>query len=190
MTDNECAVIGTVANMKKIKASNGWLEKFKFRHNITKVAMVDEKGSCDHEAAEEYVSDLRRHLIECGYLPQQVMEMLINIDECGLQWKSLPKRTYAVRGKPIKAKKLMKDRVTILVGAAMDGYKFKPLVIGKSQNPRCFKNVGKDNLPVIYFANPSASIGTDILNDWFYNYFIPEMKSRYGNRKVILFYLY
>ena len=69
--------------------------------------MVGEKGSCDYEAAEEYVSDLRRHLIECGYLPQQVMEMLINIDECGLQWKSLPKRTYAVRGKPIKAKKLM-----------------------------------------------------------------------------------
>ena len=55
--------------------------------------MVGEKGSCDYEAAEDYVRDLRRHLIECGYLPQQVMEMLINIDECGLQWMSLPKRT-------------------------------------------------------------------------------------------------
>ena len=148
--DNEHAVIGTVANMKKFKASNGWLEKFKFRHNITNVAMVGEKGSCDYEAAEEYVRDLRRHLIECGYLPQQVMEMLINIDECGLQWKSLPKRTYALRGKPIKAKKLLKDRVTILVGAAMDGHKFKPLVIGKSLNPRCLKNVDRSTLPVHY----------------------------------------
>ena len=80
----------------------------------------------------------------------------------------------------------MKDRVTILVGASMDGYKFKPLVIGKSQNPRCFKNVGKDNLPVIYFANPSAWMTTDILNEWFYNYFIPEVKAHYGNRKIIL----
>ena len=68
--DNERAVIGTVSNMKKFKASNGWLEKFKLRHNITNVAMVGEKGSCDYEAGEEYVSDLRRHLIDSDYLPQ------------------------------------------------------------------------------------------------------------------------
>ena len=48
--DNERAVIGTVAN--------GWVEKFKVRHNITNVAMVGEKGSFDYEAAEDYVRDL------------------------------------------------------------------------------------------------------------------------------------
>ena len=85
--------------------------------------MVGEKGSCDYDAAEMYVRDFRRHLIECGILPQEVIEIVINIDECGLQWKSLPKRTYAVRGRPVKAKKLLKDRVTILVGASMDGFK-------------------------------------------------------------------
>ena len=53
--------------------------------------MVGEKGSCYYAGAEKYVSDLRKHLIECNYLPKQVMQMLINIDECGLQWKSLPK---------------------------------------------------------------------------------------------------
>ena len=27
---------------------------------------------------------------------------------------------------------------------------------------------------------------TDIMNDWFYNYFLPEVKAHYGNRKIIL----
>ena len=72
----------------------------------------------------------------------------------------------------------------------MDGYKFEPVVIGKAQNPRCFKDVAKEDLPVIYFANPSAWVMSEIMNDWIYKYFVSEMKIRYGNRKVILFYLY
>ena len=72
----------------------------------------------------------------------------------------------------------------------MDGYKFKPVVIGKAQNPRCCKNVNKEHLPVIYFANATAWVTKEIMNEWFYSYFVPEMKIRYGNRKVILFYLY
>ena len=82
---NERAVRGTVDNIAKFVASNGWLDKFKKRHNIANVAMVGEKGSSDYAAAEKYVSDLRKHLIECNYLPQDVMEILINIDEYGLQ---------------------------------------------------------------------------------------------------------
>ena len=113
------------------------------------------------------------------------MEILINIDECGLQWKSLPKRTYAL-SKPIKAKKLLKDRVTILVGAAMDGHKFKPLVIGKYLNPRCLKNVDRSTLPVHYYANNSAWMDRDIMKHWFYNHFLPEVRQRYGTRKIIL----
>ena len=173
-------------NIAKFVASNGWLQKFKRRHNIAHVAMVGEKGSSDYAAAEKYVSDLRKHLIECNYLPQEVMEILINIDECGLQWKSLPKKTYAVRGKPVKAKKLVKDRVTILVGAAMDGHKFKPLVIGKSLNPRCLKNVDRSTLPVHYYANKSAWMDRDIMKDWFYNHFLQEVRLRYGTRQIIL----
>jgi hypothetical protein len=36
------------------------------------------------------------------------------------------------------------------------GEKFKPWVIGKSENPRCFKNVNKAKLPVKYRANKKA----------------------------------
>ena len=67
--------------------------------------MCGEKGSADYEGAAKYISDLRAQLIGLQLLPEQVMEILINIDECGLQWKSLPKRTYAIGGNPSKPKK-------------------------------------------------------------------------------------
>ena len=73
------------------------------------LSCVVKKGSADYEGAPKYITGLRAHLIELKLLPEEVMKILINIDECGLQWKSLPKRTYAIRGKPIKAKKAMKD---------------------------------------------------------------------------------
>ena len=95
---SERAVRGSVENIQRFTASNGWLQKLLKRHGIRNVAMVGEKGSCDYDAAVKYVSDLRKHLIECNYMPQHVMEILINIDECGLQWKSLPKKNIYNEG--------------------------------------------------------------------------------------------
>ena len=37
---------------KEFKASNGWVDRFKDRHNLHNVAMCGEKGSCDYEGAE------------------------------------------------------------------------------------------------------------------------------------------
>ena len=42
--------------------------------------------------------------------------------------------------------------------------KLELLVIGKFQNPRCFKNVKK--LPVEYLANKKAWMTSDIFEDW------------------------
>ena len=40
---------GTEANVKEFKASNGWVDRFKGRHNLHNVAMCGEKGSCDYD---------------------------------------------------------------------------------------------------------------------------------------------
>ena len=50
-------------------------------------------------------------------------------------YKSVPKRTYKYTGIEYMARKAIKDRVTVLVGAAMDGFKLKPVVIGKYAEP-------------------------------------------------------
>ena len=65
----------------------------------------------------------------------------------------------------------------------MGSHKFPPLVIGKSLNPRCFKNINKSALPVIYRANSKAWMRSDIFIEWLRyldNYF------RIKDKKVLL----
>jgi hypothetical protein len=64
----------------------------------------------------------------------------------------------------------------------MTGEKFKPLVIGKSKNPRCFKKVKK--LPVDYHANKRSWMTSSIFLDCLANL---NKVMRKSNRKVLLF---
>ena len=67
-----------------------------------------------------------------------------------------------------------------MVGTAMDGHKFKPVVIGKCANPRCFAGVNKDDLPVYYYSSPSAWMSQDIFWYWFMEHFSKEVTEHYG----------
>jgi len=49
--------------------------------------------------------------------------------------------------------KYKQSNVTVLLAASCIGEKHKPLVIGKSAKPRCFKYVNIKNLPIIWKAN-------------------------------------
>ena len=60
--------------------------------------------------------------------------------------------------------KLSKERLTVLVTASMTREKSPPLVIGKSANPRCFKNM--TNLPAPYAANSKAWMTSTIFEKW------------------------
>jgi hypothetical protein len=66
---------------------------------------------------------------------------------------------------------------------ATGSHKIRPLVIGKSLNPRCFKNINKSALPVIYRANSKAWMRSDIFIEWLkhLDYYFRTM-----NRKVLL----
>ena len=44
--------------------------------------------------------------------------------------------------------KAYKDRITILLGGNIAGYKLKPFIIHRSKNPRAFKGVNINMLPV------------------------------------------
>ncbi len=56
-------------------------------------------------------------------------------------------------------------------------------MIGKSNNPRCFKNINKASLPVTYYANSKAWMRSDIFVEWLHhldNWF------RIMDRKILL----
>ena len=61
--------------------------------------------------------------------------------------------------------KMSKGRITVLVGCSADGSDCLPLlVIGKSKNPRSFKNV--QSLPVDYNNSKKAWMTWDMLWSW------------------------
>ena len=73
--------------------------------------------------------------------------------------------------KPALLKKIRRQwnftgRATTLLACSATGEKLKPLVIGKAQKPRCFKNIKPEQLPVTYIANKKAWMTNDIFLAW------------------------
>ena len=73
--------------------------------------------------------------------------------------------------------KKAKDRLTVLGCTNATGtHKLKPVLIGKSVKPKCFKNVNMDALPVIYKSQRNAWMNSEIFAEWFSKEFIPAVK--------------
>ncbi|XP_055910608.1 tigger transposable element-derived protein 4-like [Eupeodes corollae] len=72
-----------------------------------------------------------------------------------------PNKTLKFKGENCVGGKMSKERITVLVEANMTGIvKQKLLVIGKSKNPRCLKNIKK--LPSLYESNKQARMTSEI----------------------------
>ena len=126
--------------------SNGWIEKFKQRHNLHKVIMHREAAS----APLESLPAERRRLQEVisNFDPEDVF----NADETGLFYRMMPNHTLAT--KPTPGKKMNKARLTVLLAANSTGTeKLDPLVIGHAKRPRCFSGINISQLPVTYQYN-------------------------------------
>ncbi|KAL4153779.1 hypothetical protein QTP88_001612 [Uroleucon formosanum] len=137
-------------------ASDGWLSNFKKRHNF----VVDE------DICKIYWQMKLQDLLY-EYDPKNVF----NADETGLFFKCLSNRT------------LTKERVTLLFAVNMDGSeKLRHLFIGKSANPRCFKNV--KSLPVTYKNNKKSWMTTKLWNEWLETL---NNDMRKQHRKIIIF---
>jgi len=66
----------------------------------------------------------------------------------------------------------------------LSGEKLKPLVIGKSVKPRCFKGIDVSKPVVEWKANSKAWMTTHIMTDWLQR-LGQQMKTQ--NRKILLF---
>ena len=58
-------------------------------------------------------------------------------------------------------------------------------VIGKSKNPRCFKDLNRENLPVHYYNSPNAWMTHGIFWDWFLDHFSKEVIEHYGEYTMV-----
>jgi hypothetical protein len=112
--------------------------------------------------------------------------------------------------KQLEGRKQNKEHLTLAVCCNVDGSDKLPLlVIGKYENPRCFKNVNRDSFGCKYQSNPKAWMTQIIFLEWLkgfdvrmtgcnvllimdnYNAHIPLMQLAYvvTLRNTIVFYL-
>ena len=146
--------------LKEFHSSNGWLSRYKQRHDIQLRIISGESGAVTPEQTD-YWSTITLPKLLADYDPKDIF----NADESGLFYKLLPEKSLVMKGDHCHGGKRHKDRLTILPCASMDGIVKMPLlVIGKSMKPRCFKGV--KTLPTPYHANKKAWMTGDIFTQW------------------------
>ncbi|CAG8760349.1 4953_t:CDS:2, partial [Rhizophagus irregularis] len=132
---------------------------FKKRNGLQRVKFSGEANSAPIETLPEERVRLR------ALLAKYDKEDIYNADETGLFFRMEPNQTLSTGA--VAGRKMDKSRVSVLFCANATGsHKIRPLVIGKSLNPRCFKNLNKSTLPVIYRANSKAWMRSDIFIEW------------------------
>ena len=159
------------------KCSNGWLDRFKNRNGIAFKCIAGESGSVTDEMKSEWQKTSLPTILK-QYAPRDIY----NMDETGLFFRMTPDKTMAFKDDACHGGKKSKERITAAVCANMDGSdKMKLLVIGKFQNPRCFKNV--KSLPVDYYYNRKAWMLSGIFEDWLRKL---DKKFARNGRKIIM----
>ena len=158
-------------------ASDGWLWRFSKRHGIRQLLLQGEKLSADKPAADNFIVTFQEFIEENHYTLHQVF----NCDETGLYYfKLMPDKTLASSfEKSADGRKTQKERVTINACANASGsIKLPLLLIGKSKNPRCLKNISREQLPVTYVNQKNALVNTSLFAEWFHTSFVPNIQKK------------
>ena len=170
------------AALERSTASRGWVENCVKRHAHRSVVLHREAGQVQAGEFSKDIGILRSHL--CDY----DADCIYNIDETGLFYKLLPRRTYVSIWEDrkslggIKAIK-GKNRVTAFVCTNATGtHKLPMAIIGTAKQPRCFK-IRAPAVP--YFQQKNAWADTVTFRAWFYRVFIPFIRKT-TSRKVAL----
>ncbi|KAK4303676.1 hypothetical protein Pmani_024331 [Petrolisthes manimaculis] len=139
MIQQQALSYATDLGMVDFKASNGWLEAFKKRHNIGQSKSCSgENISLDSDIISEWYTKLGQLHKEYG------PEDLYNMDEMCCFYRALPDRSLVLcdGSNDAQCVNLSLDKLTVLLCCNMNGKFLPPLVIVKSEKPppSCFKN--------------------------------------------------
>ena len=138
--------------------------------------MQGEKLSAEMEAAGDFVTFFQQFIEDNNYTLNQIF----NCDETGLSYKLLLEKTLASSlENSASGRTKQKERVTINACSNVLGtIKLPLLLIGIYKNPRCFKNINRDTLPVHYANQSTAWMNSTIFTEWFHNKFVPIVQKK------------
>jgi len=122
------------------------------RHDISFKVICGESADVKEIDCLEWTNN-----VLTGLLENYSEENIFNDDETGLFHKCTPDKSMAFKSESCQGGKRSKDRVTVIIGSNMNGSEKLPLLlIGKSKNPRCFRNVNLHNFYLKYEHNKIA----------------------------------
>ncbi|GBB97228.1 hypothetical protein RclHR1_29410002 [Rhizophagus clarus] len=121
-------MFASLYRIKNFKGSNGWIGRFKKRHNLSCYLKQREAASALLKKLDEFKEELQDLIHEYS------LDDVFNCDETELYWKIEPKRT--ISNKPVSERKQSKDQIIILLCSNATGTeKLKPAFIHKYKNP-------------------------------------------------------
>ena len=131
MPQAEALFLAKELGNESFKASNGWLQSFKQRHNIVQLVVSGESGDTVEAWVERLPTLVKR------YAPENIW----NEDESAFFFRAVPGRTLADAEKQCKVGKKAKQQIILAFIVNAVGGKEVPIVIGKAVSPRCFKGL-------------------------------------------------
>lgn len=174
-----------LANMlgyDNFQASVGWLNRFRDRHGIALKAVCREdsdrliNGLGIDKVNEWHAGEIIKLIAD--YSPDDIF----NADEAGVFFQLLPQHTLAAKGDCCRGGKKAKQRLTALFCCNASGTeKMRPLIVGRSPSPHCFKNV--HSLPCDYRANQWAWMTKDLFNEWLMQV---DARMKRAERRILL----
>ena len=158
------------------RASNGWLDKWKQRRNVTFKAVSGEGNAVTPEMTASWSET---------YLPtilsKYELKDIYNADEFGLFYQALPDKSLHYKGERCNGGKHSKVRFTGLAAGNATGEKLPFFVIGNYAKPRCFSGV--KSLPCRYRSQKKSWMDGDLFTEW-----VKELDRKYAaqDRKIAL----
>lgn len=148
--------IAEVHGLNDSKASNGWLEKFRKRHNISYKSISGKALAVDKIAFVDWKKKLPNIIDK--YEERDVFNAY------GLFFRVLPYKTMVFKNETCSGGKVSKKLLTVLLCCNMIGEFERPLVIGKAK--RAFKKLDVNKFPVDWCWNKKTWMTTQIMTDW------------------------
>ena len=163
-------------NVENFKASDGWLDRWKKRFNVSFKTVSGESNAC----TDEMVTPWEQTTLP-SILSKYDLNQICNTDEFGLFYCAQPNRSLHLKNENCVGGKHSKLCMTGLTAANTVGENFPLFVIGKSKKPQSFKHI--KHLPCIYRSQKKSWMDSILFAEW-----VPGVDRRFTKegRKIVL----
>ncbi|XP_025420572.1 tigger transposable element-derived protein 4-like [Sipha flava] len=143
-------------------ATDGWLSRWKVRHDIKFKSSHGKKASADVSTSNDWKTNRLQKILN-NFSPDNIF----NADETGLYYRATPDGSLCFKKEMLSSSEKAMERITVLLCVNMTGNdKKKLLIVGKSLKPRCFKHWSINKIPVHYHSNKNAWMTSTIFSNW------------------------